>query len=190
MVTHAFQFRNGDHPRSRGEYRRSLRELNLAAGSSPLSRGIRGADALQKPLVRIIPALAGNTGCSCPSRVRRSGSSPLSRGIRLRRRHQLQDDADHPRSRGEYQPRNHEPDGGLGIIPALAGNTSHDHRYRNHHRDHPRSRGEYCDRDLGVRADTGSSPLSRGIPGRANLALHRRGIIPALAGNTEKGSDQ
>ena len=81
MVTHAFQFRNGDHPRSRGEYRRSLRELNLAAGSSPLSRGIRGADALQKPLVRIIPALAGNTNHETMNPTADWGSSPLSRGI-------------------------------------------------------------------------------------------------------------
>ena len=71
-----------DHPRSRGEYNRADRLLELPGGSSPLSRGIRacpkppnttggGSSPLSRGIliacrkeietVRIIPALAGNT---------------------------------------------------------------------------------------------------------------------------------
>ena len=56
-----FQFREGDHPRSRGEYVTSTFDSPAKFGSSPLSRGIlllRGCFSL---LRRIIPALAGNT---------------------------------------------------------------------------------------------------------------------------------
>ena len=50
--------------------------------------------------------------------------------------------------------------------------------------DHPRSRGEYL-LWFGVSGPPrGSSPLSRGIQGRAVGHVPRAGIIPALAGNT------
>ena len=70
-----------DHPRSRGEYPMiAMRELR-SAGSSPLSRGIRGPLALPTPANGIIPALAGNTKFKELNVV----------GAK-----------DHPRSRGEY----------------------------------------------------------------------------------------
>ena len=50
-----------DHPRSRGEYPRSELPKPGLLGSSPLSRGIRRRVRLRTVLVRIIPALAGNT---------------------------------------------------------------------------------------------------------------------------------
>ena len=53
----------GDHPRSRGEYSSAEFAALTMTGSSPLSRGIPywlyGSTARK----RIIPALAGNTGC-------------------------------------------------------------------------------------------------------------------------------
>ena len=52
------------------------------------------------------------------------------------------------------------------------------------HRDHPRSRGEYVIGNLGRGTLSGSSPLSRGIRGPGCSRYRRRGIIPALAGNT------
>ena len=52
------------------------------------------------------------------------------------------------------------------------------------HQDHPRSRGEYLYFHGMYFESAGSSPLSRGIPLRAKLKEGRRGIIPALAGNT------
>ena len=50
--------------------------------------------------------------------------------------------------------------------------------------DHPRSRGEYLGRVNVTRGDSGSSPLSRGIPVHHPQRVDATGIIPALAGNT------
>ena len=70
-----------DHPRSRGEYCCSPSLPGTVMGSSPLSRGIlRGAPG-SRARIRIIPALAGNTSSTPPTRCSRT---------------------DHPRSRGEY----------------------------------------------------------------------------------------
>ena len=152
-------------------------------GSSPLSRGIQAFLDPLLDLVRIIPALAGNT----------YGRAP--RGQRWR---------DHPRSRGEYLPRgarSGRPGGssplsrgirvsryavGLfsRIIPALAGNTHRDRLAGGAPGDHPRSRGEYHVHGASGHGAPGSSPLSRGIhvaPAPAALSVR---IIPALAGNT------
>ena len=92
----------GDHPRSRGEYAGVTTVVRPHRGSSPLSRGIHHLLAPRAELIRIIPALAGNTmlyldglfGMPDHPRSRgeyvtysgeaivRDGSSPLSRGIR------------------------------------------------------------------------------------------------------------
>ena len=112
-----------DHPRSRGEYRQQSTESSRNSGSSPLSRGILAGVDEDQSVVRIIPALAGNTAAAQPVRhptmdhprsrgeylrrrcrvCPRGGSSPLSRGIRWRYR--------------SYKRL-------YGIIPALAGNTA------------------------------------------------------------------
>ena len=175
----------GDHPRSRGEYDRGDGFATARRGSSPLSRGIRGAGCDELVLHRIIPALAGNTKndirlygpewdhprsrgeyiTSTGPSLLRSGSSPLSRGI--------------PGSCMALGPT-------CRIIPALAGNTYRRMAGRSRPRDHPRSRGEYrgpCATD-GVAP--GSSPLSRGILLALLPALLLGGIIPALAGNTRR----
>ena len=51
-------------------------------------------------------------------------------------------------------------------------------------RDHPRSRGVYSSCGQPGRTPSGSSPLARGLPSEAGLALIRGGIIPARAGFT------
>ena len=154
------------------------------AGPSPLSRGIPAPPPGSPTPTRIIPALAGNT----PSPAPHATTGP-----------------DHPRSRGEYWPsittvaivsgssphsrgiREATPPGEApsGIIPALAGNTGQRRRPRWRGGDHPRSRGEYAIRTVADKLVYGSSPLSRGIPGQPVLRALGRGIIPALAGNTE-----
>mgnify|MGYP001017436095 CR=1 FL=1 len=70
-----------DHPRSRGEYWSVSSRRRSSRGSSPLSRGIPPKGCGMSDLLRIIPALAGNT------LLRPAGSSSSE---------------DHPRSRGEY----------------------------------------------------------------------------------------
>ena len=111
---------------------------------------------------------------------------------------------DHPRSRGEYArsgapavdpdgssplsrgiPHDPAPDTRSGrIIPALAGNTDRTLGHLGYCPDHPRSRGEYLEEGQEDCVLTGSSPLSRGIPGVAWQWALRVRIIPALAGNT------
>ena len=138
---HRRRLLRSDHPRSRGEYRREVRPCSPSLGSSPLSRGIR-PHAPDRILMRIIPALAGNTAAVLPV---------------------ANDTGDHPRSRGEYPRRSqrshcasgssplsrgiHDPVPGRysapGIIPALAGNTDAKIVLSLDITDHPRSRGEY-----------------------------------------------
>ena len=75
---------------------------------------------------------------------------------------------------------------GMGIIPALAGNTCWRTASRSPGSDHPRSRGEYVDGGRAWHLPAGSSPLSRGIrQPRTNRNRPFR-IIPALAGNTSR----
>ena len=172
-----------DHPRSRGEYRPSASVTVSENGSSPLSRGILVWCSGFPPRLGIIPALAGNTGWSCPA---------------------PRDHPDHPRSRGEYQrlwrllvrvlgssPLSRgirylspQPYRILRIIPALAGNTPDLRIDPVRLKDHPRSRGEYGLHDHSRRVGHGSSPLSRGILPPCVSMITACGIIPALAGNT------
>ena len=172
-----------DHPRSRGEYSRLLQKRPLRNGSSPLSRGIQVCFCPSGQVMRIIPALAGNTfaGTCCtktgrdhprsrgeyapvvPSSTSTEGSSPLSRGILLF----ITPEAAATR-----------------IIPALAGNTFCWDASMPIIADHPRSRGEYFIRGAYRGGWTGSSPLSRGIPSSCPTQPRILRIIPALAGNT------
>ena len=132
-------------------------------GSSPLSRGIRGAVPSGTGRGGIIPALAGNT-------VR---GGPVAWAT-----------ADHPRSRGEYPTGSVQAFAEGRIIPALAGNTGWEAHGLFLPGDHPRSRGEYALRWVFSDSLGGSSPLSRGIPCSSSQIDACGWIIPALAGNT------
>ena len=68
------------HPRSRGENRQAIAQLDAAGGSSPLTRGKQRAHPVGNTTSGLIPAHAGKT--------------PLRVGLRLHL-------AAHPRSRGE-----------------------------------------------------------------------------------------
>ena len=154
---------SGDHPRSRGEYDSDGLAGSGRYGSSPLSRGIPSGVRGRAGRWRIIPALAGNTSFWALPWDATLGSSPLSRGIRRLRR----------------------PVPATGrIIPALAGNTGASTTPQPSPTDHPRSRGEYIAATAWGVTTPGSSPLSRGIPGRRPRRNRHLRIIPALAGNT------
>ena len=176
----------GDHPRSRGVYRRFPRGRRWTWGSSPLARGLQQPGRHADRRVRIIPARAGFTRLrtSNSSRMRdhprsrgvylegggaaaeEAGSSPLARGL--------------PAGRAETLHRRR-------IIPARAGFTGRRWRPDRRRRDHPRSRGVYRDFVDHHRVVGGSSPLARGLPSRHpnQLRGHRdhprsRGVYPEL----------
>ena len=194
-----------DHPRSRGEYLAAGQQLHNPQGSSPLSRGIRAGHGRAGRRVRIIPALAGNTTTSHrPASTSRdhprsrgeypaagspstgpAGSSPLSRGIRCRERVEEDQGGIIPLSRG-IRLRCPCRSVRTRIIPALAGNTNDREPHPHRGWDHPRSRGEYYASEWVNATTEGSSPLSRGIRTASSPPAPRCGIIPALAGNTDR----
>ena len=115
-------FLAGDHPRSRGVYRKTGDWDPLPSGSSPLARGLLDGDISGAINTRIIPARAGFTPTACIPELTVLGSSPLARGL-------------HPvRSAGRRR---------LGIIPARAGFTATGIPAYAGSKDHPRSRGVY-----------------------------------------------
>ena len=134
-------------------------------------------------ILRIIPALAGNTVASV-------GGEGIT--------------ADHPRTRGEHHSfcRTFGHHGGssphsrgtlfpcftgfkrVGIIPALAGNTPRKTHLRCILQDHPRTRGEHVRQVDPDAIGIGSSPHSRGTQILNRDKIGKNGIIPALAGNT------
>ena len=181
----AYRGRRRDHPRIRGEHGTAEIAERLDSGSSPHTRGARGASGARIVRGGIIPAYAGSTLIPCS----RATSS-----------------SDHPRIRGEHA--------GLGlgeaaargssphtrgapillarqrlqirIIPAYAGSTSRKSPERSSRRDHPRIRGEHDAGEHGYERRQGSSPHTRGAHDQRRSDDRRRGIIPAYAGSTRE----
>ena len=141
--TGVFSRRRGpDHPRSRGVYMITLHERELAAGSSPLARGLHFAREMILSRKGIIPARAGFTPPSaCGSRSTRD--HPRSRGVYLREsRSSSVIGGSSPLARG--LPEVHSlAEQVVGIIPARAGFTPITGSPTSSSRDHPRSRGVY-----------------------------------------------
>ena len=155
-----------DHPRSRGVYRDISWKNPLAAGSSPLARGLRPSCPEGFRQSRIIPARAGFTSFPGVTASAMVGSSPLARGLHC---------------------YGVEPSPGIGIIPARAGFTVGASARPGGAQDHPRSRGVYPS-PLSLRSTgKGSSPLARGLHDPRQKPRRHRGIIPARAGFTSAG---
>ena len=131
-----------DHPRIRGEHGIDILGRRVAKGSSPHTRGAQGLNEAISGLRRIIPAYAGST----------AGAPPAPTTFR-----------DHPRIRGEHEPRPHR---------------------RHTETDHPRIRGEHAQMPLALLPWTRSSPHTRGAQRRQPAARRSRTIIPAYAGST------
>ena len=130
------------HPRSRGEHRNGFVRQQFVAGSSPLARGTQPVQDETPDAPGLIPARAGNT----------VETGALQRCARA-----------HPRSRGEHavnavvatDEKGSSPlargtlaalatsSGGIGLIPARAGNTAAKVAPMTCTRAHPRSRGEH-----------------------------------------------
>ena len=175
--------KSGDHPRSRGKYFRTFKELNETQGSPPLAREIQATAPVADDPDGITPARAGNTRPALHS-------SP---------RHQ-----DHPRSRGKYRNFPNFYNGTIGspplareillengvvalkrrITPARAGNTDRNAQRAASREDHPRSRGKYFSHQLKSYSQRGSPPLAREILFCQQVHDLSARITPARAGNT------
>ncbi len=113
----------GAHPRSRGEHPRRWRSRRLNLGSSPLARGTLINVGKRNGQTGLIPARAGNTLTpeSCHSAP---GAHPRSRGEhRLPLNTVYEDMGSSPLARGTRLLWFFDC-GGLGLIPARAGNTN------------------------------------------------------------------
>ena len=152
-------------------------------GSSPLTRGKLGVGVGDVGDGGLIPAHAGKTHTERTKThayrahprsrgenfdcalcfVSRAGSSPLTRGKPL----------------SAFRHACH-----LRLIPAHAGKTATRRRTKSLRRAHPRSRGENGSARSSLRAQAGSSPLTRGKPRALVGCQNRSGLIPAHAGKT------
>ncbi|SDQ52413.1 hypothetical protein SAMN05428996_2039 [Quadrisphaera sp. DSM 44207] len=151
------------HPRVRGEHLVPKASASLLKGSSPRTRGARGALHRGGGVVGLIPAYAGSTAptatpaSTATAHPRVRGEHPLLPGPGLA------DPGSSPRTRGA-QRRLRRCDRGMGLIPAYAGSTSR--------------RSSYSARDRG------SSPRTRGARGGQVRVDEDGGLIPAYAGST------
>ena len=171
------------HPRSHGENMGVVAKGASVAGSSPLTRGKRGAVWLAPNPDRLIPAHAGKTRGAL-SRFLAQRAHPRSRGENLpQRRNARLDAGSSPLTRGKPFPHVGERSGGR-LIPAHAGKTKKRCVPGRSLAAHPRSRGENAARGWEVIDGSGSSPLTRGKRGGANAAHRGARLIPAHAGKT------
>ena len=176
---------SGDHPRVCGEHRPVSESAQTLLGSSPRMRGTPAAWPARSASKWIIPAYAGNTICRFRSnRDRRDhprvcGEHSTTPVVTPKQQ------GSSPRMRGTHS-ANSLRNPWSGIIPAYAGNTSHQHAERRSAWDHPRVCGEHHGSGLYSGCAAGSSPRMRGTHRRGTRSETAQGIIPAYAGNTSQ----
>ena len=158
---------NRDHPRVCGEHVSCELDGFAVQGSSPRMRGTPTNDYDFDTPRRDHPRVCGEHVPAIAPTAPPTGSSPRMRGTRSVGR---------------------AVRGGLGIIPAYAGNTSSAWLCMIRIRDHPRVCGEHYFRVVWVSESRGSSPRMRGTPEDLAVATASYGIIPAYAGNTISGA--
>ena len=171
------------HPRSRGENCTPGTSVPVTQGSSPLTRGKPCQASPPKRRHGLIPAHAGKTMPSVAAKatarahprsrgensslamlpVYVAGSSPLTRGKPVL---------------GTGTALAH------GLIPAHAGKTGAMGAIGAVVGAHPRSRGENSKGRGRPTPSSGSSPLTRGKPGKLDILALLRRLIPAHAGKT------
>ena len=152
----------GDHPRTRGVYRRYTVRQGSAQGSSPHTRGLPVRLGRGRPGGRIIPAHAGFTGSPSPPR---SGAPdhPRTRGVYMKStQNHLTLAGSSPHTRGLLCALTPSPMQ-EGIIPAHAGFTERLRTELRRAQDHPRTRGVYGLPKFGGGVLGGSSPHTRGL---------------------------
>ena len=171
------------HPRVGGENGQGDGLSAVARGSSPRGRGKLVVVVLGVVEFRLIPAWAGKTTSSTPSRRRsrahpRVGGENCSRACCMER---LMGSS--PRGRGK--PLNFAGlDSSTRLIPAWAGKTKDGAGVTSTPRAHPRVGGENSRLSGDDRLRRGSSPRGRGKLLQGRACVRRSGLIPAWAGKT------
>ena len=179
---------NWAHPRSRGEHFRDCQGAVWDRGSSPLARGTRRCWWEWGRSPGLIPARAGNTDRLGPAK-QPDRAHPRSRGEHLAPIVAfLIQTGSSPLARGTLQTRK-EVFHDRGLIPARAGNTIFSRVFAVLTWAHPRSRGEHLPGCCPRGSRPGSSPLARGTLVFSSFLNAGLGLIPARAGNPERGPE-
>ena len=175
--------RRAAHPRAGGE-NSTVERLSLSySGSSPRGRGKRARIVGRSAGVRLIPARAGKTTTSTPSRPtlrahpRAGGENKSDTG----------DGSENwdssPRGRGKHRQSPRASDRRR-LIPARAGKTTSTSSPERSSPAHPRAGGENIVDKPNVLANLGSSPRGRGKPRFVSQTIGGTRLIPARAGKT------
>ena len=153
-------------------------------GSSPLTRGKPHAGRRFPRLPGLIPAHAGKT-CGRTGARTHARAHPRSRGENKDALAAVKGTAgSSPLTRGKlFESAEHGVV--VGLIPAHAGKTAGYRTRAAAWRAHPRSRGENAASLSKPARGRGSSPLTRGKPGRRDRGAEGEGLIPAHAGKTK-----
>ena len=152
------------HPRVCGEHCREIHCLVHTVGSSPRVRGTRNKHANKFAIRRFIPACAGNTRTSPPSRARPTV---------------------HPRVCGEHPKAQSSRESRDGSSPRVRGTRRRSGCWRCRSTVHPRVCGEHSRVRGDAHAGDGSSPRVRGTRNDLVGGLDPLRFIPACAGNTD-----
>ena len=156
------------------------------SGSSPLARGTPETGCSERLFAGLIPARAGNTR-GIPPGTWKARAHPRSRGEHMRLSVRLFTRlGSSPLARGTPA-RAVKMLTTPGLIPARAGNTVCFLCQSFKLGAHPRSRGEHWGSCAVNGGQRGSSPLARGTLIRLVHPPYGGGLIPARAGNTERG---
>ena len=157
--------------------------MRVNRGSSPLARGTLRVHGVNEGEPRLIPARAGNTGCT-QRRIGRFSAHPRSRGEH--KEHDIKEHAHRgssPLARGTRRACGSDRLRGR-LIPARAGNTGTRRVLDLRSAAHPRSRGEHVNSLSLGHTHSGSSPLARGTRQFLQWWGCWGRLIPARAGNT------
>ena len=176
------------HPRIRGERLELLDSPPKTNGSSPHTRGTRHQARPGPPVLRFIPACAGNASRAL---TRRGPTSvhPRMRGERTRWWSNIATRGGlSPHTRGTLE-RHRRLLGLWRFIPAYARHASEHDQKHSCRTVHPRMRGERSAGGRTAWACLGSSPHARGTPGELVQDLVTARFIPAYAGNASGPHD-
>ena len=170
------------HPRIRGERTGAARGNFIAGGSSPHTRGTLGGFFSRFCARRFIPAYAGNAVLD-PRHAARPPVHPRIRGERARQGAYCRlVHGSSPHTRGTQAQEQGQGRHGR-FIPAYAGNAVLIKLAATLNAVHPRIRGERAGEAAPSGVATGSSPHTRGTPGKIARNLGANRFIPAYAGN-------